>query len=150
MKNILKYKNFIGSVSYSSDDNVFFGKLEGLNDLVTFEGKTVDTLKKAFHEAVEDYLQLCKEAGKDTFKSFKGSFNVRLQPELHRKAALKSIELGMSLNQLVAKALANFVKQKKRRCRRLRGILFSPRLQTGASADSYFMSCIFSFIWFLK
>ena len=114
MNNILKYKDFIGSVSYSTDDDVFYGKLEGLTDLVTFEGNSVSALKNAFHEAVEDYLQICEVEGKDPFKSFKGSFNVRIQPELHRKAALKSIELGVSLNQLVARALNSFVNQNRK------------------------------------
>ena len=62
--NTLKYKDFFGSVEYSADDDCFFGKIIGTTDLVTFEGDSVETLKAAFAEAVEDYLALCKEAGK--------------------------------------------------------------------------------------
>lgn len=112
MKNALKYKGFVGSVQFSADDEAFYGKLEGINDLVTFEANTVEDLKNAFHEAVEDYVTLCKEAGKDPNKSYKGSFNVRIRPDLHRKAALKSIELGVSLNQFVEEALDSFVRKK--------------------------------------
>ena len=68
MKNILKYKNLLGSVNYSSDDEILFGKIESLNDLVTYEGKSVTELKKAFQEAVEDYLAICKEKGKFKLK----------------------------------------------------------------------------------
>ena len=72
----LKYKDFFGSVEYSADDDCFFGKIIGTTDLVTFEGDSVDSLKAAFAEAVEDYLILCKEVGKEPQKTYKGSFNV--------------------------------------------------------------------------
>ncbi|MFC4870683.1 type II toxin-antitoxin system HicB family antitoxin [Negadavirga shengliensis] len=114
MKNVLKYKAFIGSVSYSAEDEVFFGKLEGIDDLVSFEGKSVEALKSAFEEAVDDYLDLCKETGKQPLKSFKGSFNVRVQPITHRKAFLKATELGVSLNQLVEKALESYLTDQKK------------------------------------
>ena len=109
MKNILKHEGFIGSVSFSAEDEVFYGRLEGIDDLVTFEGSTVEELKAAFKEAVEDYLVICNEVGKSPFKSFKGSFNVRVQPKIHQKAFLKATEMGVSLNQLVEKALDSFL-----------------------------------------
>jgi predicted HicB family RNase H-like nuclease len=61
MKNILKHEGFIGSVSFSAEDEVFYGRLEGIEDLVTFEGSTMEELKLAFKEAVEDYLVICNE-----------------------------------------------------------------------------------------
>ena len=70
--NMLKYKDFYGSVEYSAVDECFFGKIIGTADLVTFEGTSVNNLKKAFSEAVEDYLVLCKEAGKEPQKSYRG------------------------------------------------------------------------------
>jgi len=105
MKDVLTYKDFIGSVHFSSDDEVFFGKIEGINDLVTFEGRTVDGIQESFKEAVEDYIELCEETNKPVFKSYKGSFNVRIPPELHQKAIRKSQSLGISLNQLVKQAV---------------------------------------------
>ena len=68
MTDKLKYKDFIDSVHFSADDEAFFGKIDGVNDLVTFEDTTVAKLKKSFREAVEDYLELCKETGKEVFK----------------------------------------------------------------------------------
>ncbi len=109
MKDLLQYKDFIGSVHFSSDDAVFFGKIEGINDMVTFEGRTVDEIKKSFKEAVEDYLEICKQTGKKPFKSYKGSFNIRITPELHKKAVQKSISRGLSLNQFVQKAIEHEV-----------------------------------------
>jgi len=109
----IKYKDFIGSVHFSAEDEIFFGKIEGVNDLVTFEGASVKQLKKAFKEAVEDYLELCKEAGKEIFKSFKGSFNVRINPELHSQAFEKALMEGKSLNQFVQEAIELKIKHKK-------------------------------------
>ena len=105
MKDILRYKEFIGTVHYSTDDEVFFGKLEGVDDLITFEGDNVEQLKKSFQEAVEDYLELCESVGKAPHKSYKGTFNIRIKPDLHKLAAYKSVELGLSLNQFVEQAI---------------------------------------------
>jgi predicted HicB family RNase H-like nuclease len=101
----IRYKEFIGSVHFSAEDEVFFGKIEGVNDLVTFEGDTVKQLKKAFEEAVDDYIELCQEIGKTVFKSFKGSFNVRINPQLHSQAFERALEEGKSLNQFVQDAI---------------------------------------------
>ena len=105
MKDILRFKDFIGSVHFSAEDECFFGRVEGIDDLVTFEGRAVDELKRTFREAVEDYMDLCRTAGKPLHKSYKGSFNVRMTAALHQKAARKSALLGISLNQLVQKAV---------------------------------------------
>ena len=74
-------------------------------DLVSFEGKNVDNLKKAFAEAVEDYIILCKEVGKEPQKSYKGSFNIRISPELHKAAAAMANRKGLSLNAFVERAI---------------------------------------------
>jgi len=105
MKDILQYKDFIGSVHFSAEDGVFFGKIEGINDLITFEGTNVDEIKNAFQEAVEDYIDICTQTGKPLQKSYKGSFNVRIAPELHKKAVQKSLMLGISLNKFVQHAI---------------------------------------------
>lgn len=110
MNDILHYKGFIGSVHFSAEDECFFGKIEGIDDLVTFEGQNVKEIKKAFQGAVEDYRELCKLTGKPMTKSYKGNFNVRITPELHKKAVRKSLLLGISLNQLVQKAIEEEVK----------------------------------------
>jgi predicted HicB family RNase H-like nuclease len=110
-KDVLRYKDFIGSVHFSAGDECFFGKIEGIDDLVTFEGRDVLELKRSFHEAVEDYIGLCRQAGKPVHKSCKGSFNVRMTAELHQKAARKSALLGISLNQLVQRAVEKEVRE---------------------------------------
>lgn len=105
MKDILRYKNFFGSVHFSSTDEVFYGKIEGINDLVTFEGESVSNLKKAFEEVVTDYIELCEELDKPIRKSFKGSFNIRVNPELHSKAFEFALVKGKTLNQFIKEAI---------------------------------------------
>lgn len=109
MKDLIQYKDFIGSVHFSTDDEVFFGKIEGINDLITFEGNTVAKLKESFTHAVDDYIAICNKMGKKPYKSFKGSFNVRINPELHKKAVFKAQIMGISLNQFVQKAIEDEV-----------------------------------------
>lgn len=111
MKDVLKFKDFIGSVHFSADDDCFFGKIEGIDDLVSFEGRDVDELKSSFREAVEDYVELCRAAGKVLQKSCRGSFNVRVPADLHQKAARKSALLGISLNRLVQRAIEKEVRE---------------------------------------
>jgi predicted HicB family RNase H-like nuclease len=112
MKDVIKYKDHIGTVRFSAEDRVFYGKIEGINDLVTFEGQSVDDLVAAFQEAVEDYYILCEKAKKPVQKSYKGSFNVRIDPDLHKKAAILSSDLGLSLNELVEEAIQKYLEDK--------------------------------------
>ncbi len=110
MKNILKHKGYSATVEFSAPDEIFFGKINGIRDVVTFEADSVPKLKKAFKDAVEDYLATCQQLGKDSDKELKGSFNVRVKPQIHRLAVIKSSALKISLNQLVENALEKEVK----------------------------------------
>lgn len=109
--NTLRYKGYIGSVGYSEPDKVFFGKLEGIDGLVNYEGESVAELTAAFHEAVEDYLIFCKEHNCKPEKSYTGTFNVRISPMAHREIANRASEAGISINAFVKQAL-NEVLQK--------------------------------------
>jgi len=105
MNNVLTYKGYIGSVNFSSDDNVFFGKLEGINDLVTFEGETVQELKDAFFYMVDEHIKDCEAENISAEKSYKGSFNIRLTPDLHRRAAISAKMNGTTLNTFVKESI---------------------------------------------
>lgn len=105
MSEILEYKGYYANVNFSAEDEVFFGKLIGINDLVSFEGDSVKELKGAFQEAVEDYIETCKEIGKAPDKTYKGSFNIRIPSELHRQAALCASLKNISLNDFVRQAI---------------------------------------------
>ncbi len=103
MKNVLEYKNYIGSVNYCSEDSVFYGKMEGINDVVLFEGESVSELKKGFEDAVTDYLETCKEIGKEPNKIYKGVFNVRISKKVHKEISIIALKKGIKLNELVNK-----------------------------------------------
>lgn len=105
MKDVIIYKDYIGSVHYSEDDEVFFGRVEGIDDLVTFEGQSVPQLKAAFHEAVDDYIEIAHANGKQPEKTYRGSLNIRLKPEVHKKANRLALIRGKTLNQFINDAV---------------------------------------------
>lgn len=105
MKNYLEYKDYIGTVNYANEDNTFYGKIEGINDLVLFEGETVSELKKGFEDAVTDYLETCKEISKEPNKAYKGVFNVRVSKKTHQEISEIAIKNNLKLNDLVKKTL---------------------------------------------
>ncbi|MFD1601519.1 type II toxin-antitoxin system HicB family antitoxin [Flavobacterium artemisiae] len=113
MKNYLEYNGYIGTLEFSADDKVFFGKIQGINDLVTFEGTSVSELEESFKEAVDDYLETCKLLNKSPEKIYKGSFNVRVSKELHKKTALLAIKKGLNLNEVVKEALTYVIKHEE-------------------------------------
>ena len=103
--NTMTYKGYIGSVNYSDKDQVFFGKIEGINGLVNFEGESVKELTEAFHEAVDDYLAYCQDEGIEPDKSYTGVLNVRLTPAIHRQIAMLTLQAGLSINAYIKDAL---------------------------------------------
>lgn len=103
--NTMTYKGYVGSVAYSEKDQVFFGKIEGINGLVNFEGESVKELTEAFHEAVDDYLAYCADEGITPDKSYTGTLNVRLTPAIHRQIAMLALQAGQSINAYIKEAL---------------------------------------------
>ncbi len=104
MKN-LHYKGYTGSIEFSAEDNVLFGKVLGVKGLLSYEGATGKDLEDDFKEVIDDYLADCEARGIKPEKPYKGSFNVRISPALHQKAALQAKEENVSLNSLVAEAI---------------------------------------------
>jgi predicted HicB family RNase H-like nuclease len=98
----LEYKGYTGSIEYSPEDNLLYGKVQGIQGLISYEGETGKLLQTDFQEAVDAYLTDCKSQGKTPEKPFKRSFNVRISASLHQKAALLAMENKTSLNNLVA------------------------------------------------
>jgi predicted HicB family RNase H-like nuclease len=109
MKNMMKYKGYYDFIEFDAEDLLFYGKLEFINSLISYEGEAAKQIDSAFKEAVDDYLLICKERGVEPEKPFKGSLNVRIGSERHEKAALIAKELGCSsLNEFFKFALAIF------------------------------------------
>lgn len=110
MSDLLEYKGYYGTVEFSATDNVLFGKVLGINSLISFEGNSVESLKNDFECAVDDYLEICAENGVEPEKAYKGSFNVRVSPELHKTLVLYSASHGQTLNSTVEEAIKSYVK----------------------------------------
>lgn len=107
--NSLKYKGFIGSVRFSEDDGVFFGEIEGIDGLVTFEGGSIKELTDDFHKAVDDYLAFCKEHGLPAKKSYSGTLNIRISPATHNSIADFAAAEGITINAFIKRALEKAV-----------------------------------------
>jgi len=113
MASTIEYKDYIGSVEYSSEDRCFFGKIELIDDLVTFEATNVDELEANFKNAVEEYIQTCKELNRKPQKTFKGVFNIRIKPELHKTLYKEALKAGKSLNAFINQILDNSIHHQK-------------------------------------
>lgn len=105
MINVMNYKGFVGSVGFSEKDGVFFGKIEGIDGLVNFEGDSVSELTTSFHEAVDDYIEYCKQEGLPLHKSYTGCLNIRIKPDTHSRLAVYAKQTGVSLNSLISSSL---------------------------------------------
>lgn len=110
MSDMFEHRGYLGSVRYSDEDEVLHGRLEFIRDLVAYEGEDVKSLKHAFEEAVDDYLEFCEELGRDPDVPLKRSFNVRPGRDIHRRAMMYAHREGMSLNAVVTQALQRMLR----------------------------------------
>jgi predicted HicB family RNase H-like nuclease len=109
MNDTMTYKGYTGSVRYSDEDRVLYGRVGYIRSLISYEGTDVESLRRAFEEAVDDYLDLCQREGKAPEQPFSGTFNVRTGADLHRRAALLARAQGTTLNRVVSEALQRYL-----------------------------------------
>jgi predicted HicB family RNase H-like nuclease len=109
VSNKMSYKGYSARVEYDDEDGIFVGRIAGIRDGVGFHADSVAELREAFHEAVEDYLETCARIGKEPQKAFSGQMMFRVNPELHRKAAIAAELAGKSLNQWTEEVLSRAV-----------------------------------------
>lgn len=106
MNNLIEYKGYAGSVEFSEKDRIFYGKVQGIRSLISYEGTNASELIEDFHEAVDSYLSMCELEGSLPEVAYKGSFNVRFKnKDNHRRAALYAIAHGLSLNSFIEEAV---------------------------------------------
>lgn len=103
--NFLKYKEYVGIFNFDPDIRLFHGDVVGINDVVTFQGKSVSELEQALKDSLEEYLTLCKNTGKKPDKPYSGEIKLRLGPGLHRDVAAAAAASGLSLNAWMKKVL---------------------------------------------
>ncbi len=99
MKNTMKFKGYTARIDYDDVDQLFLGHISGIDDTVGFHSNTVEGLRHAFQEAVDDYLEACVKIGKSPQKAYSGQVVFRISPEIHRKMALAAAQEGKSMNQ---------------------------------------------------
>ena len=109
MGQLLEYKGYHTAMTYDSDDDILVGRLIGITDVVGFHANDIAEFKEIFHRCVDDYLDYCTRIGKKPDKEYKGAFNVRVSPALHRQLALKAEADGESLNAAVVHAITQYV-----------------------------------------
>ncbi len=106
---MMKYKGYYGHVEYDDEAKIFHGEVVNTRTVITFQGKTVDEIEKAFHDSVDDYLDWCKERNKAPERPFSGKFVLRLSPELHQTLNIKAKMRNVSLNSFIVESLEKVV-----------------------------------------
>ena len=109
MANVIEYNGYLGSIEYSPEDKLFFGKIEMIDDLITFEADSASELENNFKTVVDEYVQTCKELNREPQKVYKGVFNVRVDPLLHKKLFKEALKKGVSLNAYIQNVLSSKV-----------------------------------------
>ncbi len=102
---MLNYKNYIGFVEFDNEAEIFHGEVINTRDVITFQGETVQELKRSFMDSINDYLKFCASMNEEPDKPFSGKFNLRIDPELHREAYVAARKSGISLNSWVEDAI---------------------------------------------
>lgn len=113
MSNMLSYKGYHAKIEFDADDGILFGSVFGIRDSLNFHGTSIEEVIESFHDCIDTYLEICEARGISPDKEYKGSFNVRIPQELHRKAALQAEEEGISLNQFIQQAIEEYIKPVK-------------------------------------
>lgn len=111
MKDLMKYKGYYGSVHFDANALIFYGKIEFIRALISYEGTNAKQLKKSFEDAINDYLVMCKEQKIEPEKPFKGSLNIRIGHELHKRVAIAAELSHLSINKFIANVLDQALKK---------------------------------------
>src|SRR5687767_8344051 len=106
-----EYKGYVGRLEFDDEASLFHGEVVNTRDVITFQGKSVAELRRAFRESVDDYLAFCAERGEEPDKPFSGQFVTRISPDLHRRASVAASIAHKSLNAWVAEQLQSAVEQ---------------------------------------
>ena len=110
---MIEYKGYTGVFGFDPSIEAFHGRIVGLQDVVTFQGRSLDELRREMAESVDDYLEFCGEVGKEPERPYRGEFLVRTTPELHRAATIEAEASGMSLNAWVEATITSVVRERR-------------------------------------
>ena len=105
MLSTMEYKGYRALITYDKEDATLIGEVIGLNDSLNFHGNSVQELENSFHRSIDNYIDLCQEIGKQPEKEYKGNFNIRIAPELHRQLSLEAAAQHITLNRYIGNIL---------------------------------------------
>ena len=105
----MEYKNYQAVIEFDEEAKLFHGEVINTNDMITFQGTSVEELEQSFHDSVDDYLAWCEKLGQEPEKPLSGKFVIRIDPELHRQLSIKAKVNKKSINSLVIEALEKVV-----------------------------------------
>lgn len=105
MSDLLQYKNYTATLEYDADAEIFFGRILHIDDSISFQGAGIAELKAAMRDAVEDYIETCRELGKQPGKPYSGTLSLRIPPELHKNASQAAVKQRKSLNEWIGDAM---------------------------------------------
>ncbi len=108
---MLIYKGYMGHVEFDDETEIFHGEVINTRDVITFQGRSVAEIKKAFKDSINDYLDFCAERGEEPERPFSGKFNLRVDPALHRKIYIAARQHKISLNQWVTEAIKHHIQE---------------------------------------
>ena len=102
---MMEYRGYLAYVEFDDEADLFHGEVINIRDVITFQGKSVDELRQAFEDSVEDYLEFCAERQEKPEEPFSGRFTVQLSPEQHRRIVLAAEKAGKRIDSWVADVL---------------------------------------------
>ncbi len=105
----MKYKGYESVVEFDDEAEIFHGEIINIRDVITFQGSSVEELKQAFQDSVDDYLEFCEERGEEPDKPFSGKFVVRIDPQLHKVMTIRARQEGKSLNSWIEQRLSDSI-----------------------------------------
>lgn len=103
---MMEYKGYLARTEFDDEADIFHGEVVNIRDVITFQGKSVDELRQAFEDSVEDYFAFCAERGEQPEEPFSGRFTMHLSPEQHRRVVLAADKAGERLDAWAAEALS--------------------------------------------
>lgn len=138
MSSMMEYNGYHATIEYDAEDKLFVGEVFGIADSLNFHGTSIEELETMFHQSIDNYLEMCEMIGKEPNKEFRGTFNVRISPELHRKAAMEAAKQNVTLNQFVSKAIEDALEDRSTAgSQTIVYVPYSPHKVNGYTIDNF-------------
>jgi predicted HicB family RNase H-like nuclease len=95
---MIQHKGYFGNAVFDDQADVFHGEVLGIRDVVTFQGQSVEDLRRAFEQSIDDYLEFCRERGEEPDRAPPGHLVLDVPPSLHRQISAAAELAGQDVN----------------------------------------------------